>query len=74
MFQCDWCFSVGGQCFNVHGVSVLVYKECFNVIGVSVLVDKDQNPKWNPDTLEGVTPEKLDWYFSPLPPDRELVL
>ena len=58
----------------MHGVSVLVDKECFNVIGVSVLVDKDQNPKWNPDTLEGVTPEKLDWYFSPLPPDRELVL
>ena len=53
---------------------MLVDKECLNVIGISVLVDKDQNPKWNPDTLEGVTPEKLDWYFSPLPPDRELVL
>ena len=65
---------VDKECFNVYGVSMLVDKECFSVIGVSVLVDKDQSPKWNPDTLEGVTPEKLDWYFSPLPPDRELVL
>ena len=65
---------VDKECFNVDGVSMLVDKECFNAIGVSVLVDKDQSPKWNPDTLEGVTPEKLDWYFSPLPPDRELVL
>ncbi|KAK7092533.1 hypothetical protein V1264_008264 [Littorina saxatilis] len=40
----------------------------------AVLIDKDQQPQWRPDTLEGVTPEKLDWYFSPLPPDRELVL
>lgn len=40
----------------------------------AVLLDKDQNPKWNPATLEGVTNEHVDWYFSPLPPDRELVL
>ncbi|XP_076455950.1 3-hydroxyisobutyryl-CoA hydrolase, mitochondrial-like isoform X2 [Babylonia areolata] len=40
----------------------------------AVLVDKDQNPKWQPDRLEGVTAEKLDHYFSPLAPDRELVL
>ncbi|KAL8601355.1 hypothetical protein ACOMHN_054648 [Nucella lapillus] len=40
----------------------------------AVLVDKDQSPKWLPETLEGVTEEKLNWYFSPLPPDMELVL
>ncbi|XP_055996782.1 3-hydroxyisobutyryl-CoA hydrolase, mitochondrial-like isoform X2 [Ostrea edulis] len=40
----------------------------------AVLVDKDQNPKWNPATLEKVTPQKVDWYFSPLPAERELML
>lgn len=40
----------------------------------AVLVDRDQNPKWDPSTIEGVTQEKVDWYFSPLPPERELNL
>ncbi|KAL3836281.1 hypothetical protein ACJMK2_021718 [Sinanodonta woodiana] len=40
----------------------------------AVLVEKDQNPKWKPSTLAGVTPQKVDWYFSPLPSQRELVL
>ncbi|XP_062566224.1 3-hydroxyisobutyryl-CoA hydrolase, mitochondrial-like isoform X2 [Saccostrea cucullata] len=40
----------------------------------AVLVDKDQSPKWNPPTLEKVTPQKVDWYFSPLPSERELKL
>jgi len=40
----------------------------------AVLIDKDQNPQWDPSTLEEVTQEKLDWYFSPLPEDRELML
>jgi 3-hydroxyisobutyryl-CoA hydrolase len=40
----------------------------------SVLRDKDQKPKWNPATLEEVTPEHVDWYFSPLPKERELKL
>jgi len=39
------------------------------------VVDKDQNPKWNPEHIEDVTQEKLDWYFSPLPdPKQELIL
>ena len=41
---------------------------------VTVLKDKDQNPKWDPATLSGVTKEHVDWYFSPLPAERELVL
>lgn len=40
----------------------------------AVIVDKDQSPKWNPSTIEGVTDEKVDWYFSKLPEDRELYL
>lgn len=39
-----------------------------------MLVDKDQSPKWDPPTLEGVTNEHVDWYFSNLPEDRELKL
>ncbi|XP_052804800.1 3-hydroxyisobutyryl-CoA hydrolase, mitochondrial-like [Mya arenaria] len=40
----------------------------------AVLIDKDQKPKWKPATLEEVTKEHVDWYFSPLPQDRELEL
>jgi enoyl-CoA hydratase len=34
-------------------------------------VEKDNAPKWSPDTLEGVTPEILDAIFAPLPADQE---
>ncbi|XP_041663825.1 3-hydroxyisobutyryl-CoA hydrolase, mitochondrial isoform X1 [Cheilinus undulatus] len=37
----------------------------------AVLVDKDQNPKWNPSTLEEVTDEFLEQCFSSLG-DKEL--
>ncbi|CAL8106406.1 unnamed protein product [Orchesella dallaii] len=40
----------------------------------AVLIDKDQNPKWNPNSLEGVTPGIVEKYFSPLPPGRDLKL
>ena len=40
----------------------------------ALLVDKDNAPKWKPDTLQGVTSEKIDWYFSQLPPKKELHL
>lgn len=54
------------------------YSSCilntFLILNFSVLVDKDQSPKWNPATLEKVTPQKVDWYFSPLPEERELKL
>ncbi|KAL5019427.1 hypothetical protein ScPMuIL_003490, partial [Solemya velum] len=40
----------------------------------AVLVDRDQSPRWDPPTLAGVTQEKVDWYFSPLPAERELIL
>lgn len=40
----------------------------------AVIIDKDQNPNWNPATVEGVTADTINKYFSPLPPDQELKL
>jgi enoyl-CoA hydratase len=37
----------------------------------AVIVDKDNAPKWSPDTLAGVTDAMLDEIFAPLPPDQE---
>jgi enoyl-CoA hydratase len=37
----------------------------------AVIVDKDNAPKWNPSTPEGVTPAMLDEIFAPLPPTEE---
>jgi len=38
----------------------------------AILVDKDSAPKWNPGDLQGVTEEKVDWYFSKLPESDEM--
>ncbi len=37
----------------------------------AVIVDKDNAPRWNPATPEGVTPQLLDAIFAPLPPQEE---
>jgi enoyl-CoA hydratase len=37
----------------------------------AVIVDKDNAPKWSPDTLAGVTDDMLDTIFAPLPADQE---
>lgn len=37
----------------------------------AVIVDKDRNPKWDPATLDAVSPETLDAIFAPLPPGEE---
>ncbi len=37
----------------------------------AVIVDKDNNPCWDPATLEGVTEAQLDEIFAPLPPGEE---
>jgi enoyl-CoA hydratase len=37
----------------------------------AVIVDKDNAPRWDPPTLEGVTDAMLDELFSPLPADEE---
>lgn len=37
----------------------------------AVIVDKDNDPKWNPATPEGVSDELLDTIFAPLPKKEE---
>ena len=37
----------------------------------AVIVDKDNAPKWDPPTLEGVGEDLLDAIFAPLPADQE---
>jgi enoyl-CoA hydratase len=39
----------------------------------AILIDRDQRPRWNPDTLAGVSEELIGRYFAPLG-DKELVL
>uniref|UniRef100_A0A2C9JPK6 3-hydroxyisobutyryl-CoA hydrolase, mitochondrial n=1 Tax=Biomphalaria glabrata TaxID=6526 RepID=A0A2C9JPK6_BIOGL len=40
----------------------------------AVLIDKDNNPQWNPASIKDVSNSKIDWFFSPLDPKKELVL
>ncbi len=37
----------------------------------AVIVDKDNSPRWNPPTPEGVSEAMLDEIFAPLPSDQE---
>lgn len=37
----------------------------------AVIVDKDNRPRWNPATPQGVTDDLLDAIFAPLPADQE---
>lgn len=38
----------------------------------AVLVDKDQDPKWNPDSIDCVTEEMIESFFAPI--DDELII
>ncbi|MGE3304038.1 MAG: enoyl-CoA hydratase/isomerase family protein [Hyphomonadaceae bacterium] len=40
----------------------------------AVIVDKDNAPRWSPETLEGVSEAMLDDIFAPLPAGEELAL
>jgi len=40
----------------------------------AALIDRDNKPGWVPSTLEEVTKDKVDWYFSQLGESEELIL
>jgi hypothetical protein len=35
----------------------------------ALLIDKDQNPKWSPPTIEGVTAQMVEAHFEPVAND-----
>jgi enoyl-CoA hydratase len=38
----------------------------------ALLIDKDRKPRWSPPSLGEVTPDLVNGYLAPLPPDEEL--
>ena len=54
-----------------YGIVVRMFRHPDFIEGVrALLIDKDNAPRWNPATPEGVTDEMIDRIFEPLP-DRE---
>ena len=64
---------------SFHDNMVMEYRIGARVVGLhdflegvrAVIVDKDNQPKWSPATVEGVTDALLDEIFAPLPADQE---
>lgn len=62
---------------KVNFILLILYSKLisyFTKFYFSVIIDKDQKPAWSPAKVEDVTDETLNFYFSPLPPDQDLVL
>ena len=38
----------------------------------AVIIDKDQSPRWQPSTLEGVSAPEVERHFAPLARELEL--
>jgi enoyl-CoA hydratase len=54
-----------------YGVAAHVCQRHDFIEGVrALLVDKDNAPRWDPATVEGVTPHMIDTIFAPLPADE----
>ena len=52
-----------------YGVVVRMFRHPDFIEGVrALLIDRDNAPRWNPPTPEGVTDEMIDRIFEPLPP------
>ncbi|XP_014770870.1 3-hydroxyisobutyryl-CoA hydrolase, mitochondrial [Octopus bimaculoides] len=62
----DACFKME-YCLSQHFVEDSDFHE-----GVrAMLVDKDHKPIWQPSNISDVTDEKVNWYFTPLPENKE---
>lgn len=46
----------------------------FFFLFTAAIIDKDGQPNWSPASLEEVTAERVDHYFSPLTQGQELEL
>ncbi|HVQ07906.1 MAG TPA: enoyl-CoA hydratase/isomerase family protein [Allosphingosinicella sp.] len=54
-----------------YGIVVRMFRHPDFIEGVrALLIDKDNAPRWNPATPEGVTDEMIDRIFLPLPPEE----
>jgi enoyl-CoA hydratase len=70
---------LGGRCASFAENMAMEYRIGARIVqshdfieGVrAVIVEKDNAPKWNPATPEGVTEAKLDEIFAPLPSGQE---
>jgi enoyl-CoA hydratase len=49
----------------------VVQRPDFNEGVRAVLIDKDNEPRWNPATPEGVTDHMIDTIFAPMPDGEE---
>lgn len=69
----------GGQAMSFAENMAMEYRICARVVqrhdfleGVrAVIVEKDNQPRWDPPNLNGVTGEMLDTIFAPLPSGQE---
>jgi len=69
----------GARMQSFADVMTMEYRLACRVIGLNdfqegvraVVIDKDNAPRWKPETLEGVTDEMLDALFAPLPAHDE---
>lgn len=56
--------------FNSNFLQILTIHYTLGVR--ALLIDKDNNPKWDPRTLDDVTDTYIESYFKKLPVDEEL--
>ncbi|MFI5013405.1 MAG: enoyl-CoA hydratase/isomerase family protein [Hyphomicrobiales bacterium] len=67
-----------GRALEFEEAMKLEYRICSRIIGGhdlyegirAQLIDKDRNPRWQPDVLEGVTAEAVEAHFASLGPDE----
>lgn len=56
---------------NTNITSICFVYNVHLIFFFTVIIDKDQKPLWQPSTIQEVTDDKVDWYFSKLAEDKE---